>query len=949
MIRTSFETLVFIVLTSLLTITPATMLFSQNNGEICDNGIDDDNDGLIDLNDSECACSDLMANSLIPNPSFEDMNCCPTNEAQLNCANTWIQASEPTTDYVHTCGVLGNPFLMNMSTGSYEAPLPFPDGQGGIGFRDGKPNQPNFKEYAGACLTESMTIGTMYRLDFFVGFHDAVGSTSFDMAVFGTSNCGRLPFGSGDAQIGCPTNEPGWDLLGEMTVSGMNEWKNVIFEFEAGSEYEAIVLGPACAVNEDFELDPYFFFDRLVLAESIMFEVPLAEINGSICDGNIELVSSDGMGTASTYQWYKDGIAIQGETNMNLIIENENNVEGVYEVVVTTNTGCFNGQAYNLEIPIYNSELTVEICPNEIYEADNGDVFDDAGMYELNFTAQDGCDSLVSLTINLNEGENITLEESICEGEVFELFGVEYTSPGVFNQQELNQTGCFDNYTIVLTVFESVITENAFTFCSGQVFELNGESFTESGEYSQSFTAQSGCDSTLIFTLTEIGSYFNFDNYELCEGESIEINGELYSEPTEFVLNLFSIDNCDSTIVVTILGVPSYELEESYEFCSGGNISINGETFEIPGNFVQNFQTQNGCDSIIHLTIIENQSITSESSYEICEGDSVLVNNITYNESGQFTQTLSTTENCDSILVINISAAEVITENIDLTICAGDSLVLNGEIFIDSGEYIQALTSVDGCDSTLIINITQNEKYESTESFSICEGDEIIINNETYNAAGNFVQNMQTEAGCDSIINIQIIQLENVIREFDFRICEDDSVSVNNIYYNSEGTFEQLLTGTNGCDSTLQITIIVENACNTCIFDEDLTNIEVEILKLNIDNYSVTLYDNSRKIYSLALNQKELQNYLASYAIEHEFYLVNGSYEASILLEEKIIKTLKVESFDSQKRVIIEKIIPQKLMQKVEFDLNKINYDYNMLLTSVSNQRVGSIAKHKLR
>jgi hypothetical protein len=38
--------------------------------EICTNGVDDDNDGLIDLNDSEdCVCTAVTnVTSLIPNP-----------------------------------------------------------------------------------------------------------------------------------------------------------------------------------------------------------------------------------------------------------------------------------------------------------------------------------------------------------------------------------------------------------------------------------------------------------------------------------------------------------------------------------------------------------------------------------------------------------------------------------------------------------------------------------------------------------------------------------------------------------------------------------------------------------------------------------------------------------------------------------------------------------------
>ncbi|MFT5166836.1 MAG: hypothetical protein ACI8P3_002068 [Saprospiraceae bacterium] len=100
---------------------PLTMVGTPPD-EICDNAIDDDNDGLIDLNDPDCEYEIIEPVSLIPNPSFEDMNCCPSNRSQLNCTDSWIQASEPTTDYLHTCGWMG--------WDDFPPPLPFPDGQG---------------------------------------------------------------------------------------------------------------------------------------------------------------------------------------------------------------------------------------------------------------------------------------------------------------------------------------------------------------------------------------------------------------------------------------------------------------------------------------------------------------------------------------------------------------------------------------------------------------------------------------------------------------------------------------------------------------------------------------------------------------------------------------------------------------------------------------------------
>ncbi len=52
--------------------------------EICTNGIDDDADGLVDLNDTtDCACMPAGADQWLGNGSFEDMDCCPSTYSYL--------------------------------------------------------------------------------------------------------------------------------------------------------------------------------------------------------------------------------------------------------------------------------------------------------------------------------------------------------------------------------------------------------------------------------------------------------------------------------------------------------------------------------------------------------------------------------------------------------------------------------------------------------------------------------------------------------------------------------------------------------------------------------------------------------------------------------------------------------------------------------------------------
>ena len=326
------------------------------------------------------------------------------------------------------------------------APLPLPDGQGAIGFRDGKPDQPNFKEYTGACLMEPLQSGQTYMLDFFIGFRDAPGSLRLDMAVYATMDCTNLPFDQTDMNFGCPTNNPNYVLLGEMSFNGMNEWKNATFEFTPDQNFNVIVLGPACEENDSFEQDPYFFFDRLILAEQSEFGIPIVEVQGSACTEDLVLVSSDKMD--GLYQWYKDGVAILGETDKTISIPNDINRDGTYMVVVENAIGCFAGDEY--EVVTENSFLDIfaEICEGETYTVGE-DVFTETGGYAFVLESNvEGCDTSVMLDLIVNEVNEEFLQTSICTGETVIVGGQEYISAGTYIQSFSNQFDCDSTITI---------------------------------------------------------------------------------------------------------------------------------------------------------------------------------------------------------------------------------------------------------------------------------------------------------------------------------------------------------------------------------------------------------------------------------------------------------------------------------------------------------------------
>lgn len=413
--------------------------------EICDNGIDDDGDGFIDLNDDECECSTFLPSSLIPNPSFEDRTCCPTMNARLDCAVGWIQASSPTTDYVHTCG----DYLGNTSIPAF-APLPFPDGEGAVGFRDGQNNVgSNYKEYVGACLTESMEVGVSYSLEFFVGFRDNVqGSMNLDIALFASEDCNRLPFGGGSISIGCPANTNFYDQINVQSVSGSNEWVSVSFEFIPTKPYEVIIIGPSCQANPNFNFDPYFYVDGLTLAETSKFGVPFEDIAGSICNDDLVLSIEEVEG--QSYQWYKDGIALDGEVGPDLSLVTAPDVAGDYLVVINFPEGCISSKSYNVRVPPYYAEQEATICEDEEYFIETT-AFTENGMHEITIPAHDGCDSIITLTLNVDPHTYANLEDYFCEGELYTLLDIATDQPGTFQTTLQNRNGCDSIVTLELT------------------------------------------------------------------------------------------------------------------------------------------------------------------------------------------------------------------------------------------------------------------------------------------------------------------------------------------------------------------------------------------------------------------------------------------------------------------------------------------------------------------
>ena len=328
---------------------------SCHGQENCNNGIDDDGDGKIDLNDPDCVCDHATVVSMLPNPSFETYSSCPTDYSELNLATPWYQATNATTDYFNKCSSFTLPVITTLGLED------FPDGNGIVGalYRH------NWKEYIGLNLSAPLIAGTDYQLTFQIAgltMTMAGDPTPYDIAAYEPVNIalfGKLqPVSFPVLTVVSPNSiNSSWSEVGTVKYVPSSNWNEITMLFTPNTNLNSIMIGPPTTLPLSYnaygifvEVLPYFLYDNLVLSQASNFKVNITQ-TGSFCDNNLVLQANltDSFPTSITYQWYKDNIAIVGAINptYNVLFSLLN--MGNYCVKITDGNQCYVSNRLNIQ------------------------------------------------------------------------------------------------------------------------------------------------------------------------------------------------------------------------------------------------------------------------------------------------------------------------------------------------------------------------------------------------------------------------------------------------------------------------------------------------------------------------------------------------------------------------------------------------------------------------
>ncbi len=203
-------------------------------------------------------------------------------------------------------------------------------------------------------------------------------------------------------------------------------------------------------------------------------------------------------------------------------------------------------------------------------------------------------------------------------------------------------------------------------------------------------------------------------------------------------------------------------------FCASQTILIGNQFFDPSnpsGTVVLPGAAVGGKDSVIYVELTFNQPVIRDLNATFCEGDTIKINGRAYHAGfflGQEIVQNGAKNGCDSIININLTFTKRGTLDYTATICEGDTVRLNGQVydmFRPNGDQLLSNAGVNGCDSLIRVRLTVITPPFSILRDTLCPDGFLVINGTRYdqnNRTGLEILSNASASGCDSLVNIEL-------------------------------------------------------------------------------------------------------------------------------------------------------------------------------------------------
>jgi hypothetical protein len=194
--------------------------------------------------------------------------------------------------------------------------------------------------------------------------------------------------------------------------------------------------------------------------------------------------------------------------------------------------------------------------------------------------------------------------------------------------------------------------------------------------------------------------------------------------------------------------------------------------------------------------------------------DSIHLNGEIFITSGQYQQVIPNASGCDSTIHIDLTILHSSSDTLYLEGC--DSVKVNGEIYRNSGRQVQRFINAVGCDSLLVLELTVHPSHYRIVDLAGC--DSVEAGGKTFFLSGTYYLLLHSQFGCDSTVELRVTIHKASYGTLSRTGC--DSLQVNGEWFTASGVYTQVLTNHHGCDSLLTLFLTVKQSTTGLLYVE---------------------------------------------------------------------------------------------------------------------------------
>ncbi len=225
-------------------------------------------------------------------------------------------------------------------------------------------------------------------------------------------------------------------------------------------------------------------------------------------------------------------------------------------------------------------------------------------------------------------------------------------SAGLYWAAYTDANGCSYADSIEVTAKQGSQGQSSAQQCAGQAFNWNGQSFTQDTTLCLSLTAANGCDSLHCLSLSFFYPSLALDT-SVCSGRSVNWLGTTYQQ-VGIYRDTLMLNGCLTAARLTLSIAPPDTVAQNVAICAGESYTVGTQQFSATGQYAVLLQTAAGCDSVVLLGLTVRPTVASSLSGAICPGGSYLFDGASLGQPGTYSALFQTPEGCDSTVTLTL-------------------------------------------------------------------------------------------------------------------------------------------------------------------------------------------------------------------------------------------------------------------------------------------------------